>query len=180
VVAVNILQKSGLDMELLAAASSVAGILSLTGQTIAGITSLYGFFQDCSVASRTIGRYLKELTSLKQTVEDVNELIGKLEKDIDSTRGTGLASLKIQLEDCLEDVGKWLEKAQKSHPLSSRGTRSSFKKFLVALDKQNIKDTFGDIACHKANIRLSLSIIGRSVKPVLETEIFIHLRMILF
>ncbi len=66
-----------------------------------------------------------------------------------------------QIDDCSEDVYKWLAMARKCHPDSSTGTKASFKKFLVALEKQKITDIYVEIATYRDNITTKLSIIGR-------------------
>jgi hypothetical protein len=72
-----------------------------------------------------------------------------------------LASLQVQIDDCSKDVYKWLAMAGRCHPDSSTGTKASFKKFLVALEKQKITDIYVEIATYKDNITTKLLMIGR-------------------
>lgn len=147
-------------MEVLAATASVAGILTLVGQTLQGIVTLRNFFQDCSSASKTIARFWRELNLLERTVREVELIAAKLENSY--TTGL-LVSLAIQLEDCSRDVGYWLQAAQKSHPRNVSGSKATFKIVLFALKKENLKDYYLEIAKHKSNINISLSAIGRYV-----------------
>lgn len=154
-------------MEAVAAASSIAGIVSLAGQALSGIVKLRGFFQDCASASKTIDRFLRDLNSLIQTLEDVKEIVSKLEKTVAVTFDTKtiLSSLQIQLEDCAKDVYEWVKVAGAQHPefASARGGKARFKKFLVAVNKESLTDIFKEICSHKENITLKLSVIGRYI-----------------
>jgi hypothetical protein len=149
-------------MEAVAAVSSIAGILSLVGQSVNGIIALRSFFQDCAEASPSIKQFLKRLNSLIQILEDVRDLMRKLEKaPTKAVKGYILASLQVQIDDCSQDIYKWLAMARKCHPASSTGTKASFKRFLVALEKQKITDIYVEIATYKDNITTKLSMIGR-------------------
>lgn len=152
-------------MEAVTAIASVAGIVSLVGQTIESIIKLRVFYQDCSEASNSIGRFLKALNGLIQIHENVRDLVKKLEDSmaVDLDKNI-LASLQIQIEDCGKDVGIWLEKACACQPMSEMsgtGTRASFRKFLIALEKKKIVDIYQEIENHKNNISTKLSVIGR-------------------
>ena len=149
-------------MDAVAAVSSIAGILSLVGQALNGIVTLRGFYQDCSAASQSIQRFLKRLNELIQILEDVKELMSKLEQSSSKAVSDNvLASLRIQIEDCSNDVYKWLDTARISMDGSSTGTKATFKRFLFALEKRKIVDIYGEIAIHKDNIVTKLSFIGR-------------------
>ena len=62
-------------MEILGAAASVAGIITLAGQVLMGIVALHDFFEDYSSASKTITRFIKELNAFKQTVQNVQQVV---------------------------------------------------------------------------------------------------------
>jgi hypothetical protein len=62
-------------MEGVAAASSIAGIVSLTRQTIEGILKLHEFFQDIASASRTLERFLSDINLLIKAIEDIRPLL---------------------------------------------------------------------------------------------------------
>jgi hypothetical protein len=148
-------------MEVVAAVSSVAGIASLLGQALIGLSSLYDFFKDCREASKTADQFLRALTSLEGTIKDVETLIDSIKHVSGTLTESNLASLAIHVEDCKKDIDRWLKEAQSCHPGSVTGTKSFFKKFLAAVKKQSIKDVFQEIAAHKESISLSLSTTGR-------------------
>ena len=150
-----------LVMEAVAAASSVAGIVSLAGQALNGIVKLRRFFVDAASAVKTIDRFLRDLNGLIQTLEDVGVIVGKLENAPNFDSQSILSSLEIQLEDCSKDVYNWVRIASEQHPKFAVGTKATFKKFLVAINKDNITDIFKEVAAHQDNITLKLSIIGR-------------------
>lgn len=150
-------------MEVVAAISSIAGIVALTGQILSGIVTLQGVFDAFSQASRTITKFVSALKSLLDSVQDVKDLVLKLERANTLIAKSILLSLQIQLEDCLKDVDQWVKVAGSSQPKS--GKPSSFdtvlKKFLVALKKDSFDGIFKEIADHKDNISIKLSVIGR-------------------
>jgi len=127
-------------MEAVAAASSISEILKIVGQAIHGIIKLREFFKDCASSSKTIDRFLRDLNSLIQTIEDINGLAVALE-GVDSRYFdyiTILSSLQIQLEDCSKDVYDWIRIASEQHPRLATGSKATFKKFLVAANKESI------------------------------------------
>lgn len=112
-------------MEALAAASSIAGLLSLTGQCISGAQSLLSLYKNISSASSSVEKFLKDVNSLCRTLEDVRALLEKIQ-----TQAPGLAdeisltSLRLQLDDCNIEIGSWLRAAQSTMPPDGKGTRA--------------------------------------------------------
>lgn len=151
-------------MEGLAAASSVAGVLSLAGCTIDTIVRLHDFFKDVSSASKTIERFLQSINSLIKLMEDVKALLQSVaECQILPGVDIRIAALQIQIEDCSKDVYSWLSIAREHHPGFSKGTKGGFKKFWVAVNKASMKSISEDIREHRHGIVASLSVLGRQV-----------------
>lgn len=152
-------------MEVVAAVSSIAGIVALAGQILSGIVALQGVFDAFTQASRTITKFISALKSLLDSVQDVKDLVLKLEQAKTFIAKSILTSLQVQLEDCSKDVAQWVKVANSSQPKS--GKPSSFdtvlKKFLVALKKDSFDGIFKEITGHKDNISIKLSVIGRYV-----------------
>jgi hypothetical protein len=153
-------------MDGLAAASSVAGVLSLAGYTIDGIVRLHDFFKDVSSASRTIEIFLKSINSLIKLMEDVKTLLESLAErgtlpGVDIGEGMKIAALQIQLEDCSKDVYIWLNLARQHHPGFCTGSRAGFRKFWVAVKKTSVRGIIEDIREHRHGILASLSVLGR-------------------
>jgi hypothetical protein len=151
-------------MEVVAAVSGIAGIVSLAGQILGGIVTLQGIFDSFSQASRTITKFISALKSLVDCVQEVKDLVLKLERASTYIAKSILSSLQIQLEDCSRDVCQWVKVASSSRPKSGKA-ESSFdsilKKFLIALKKDSFDGIFREIAGHKDNISIKLSVIGR-------------------
>lgn len=150
-------------MEAVAAAATIAGLISLAGQALEGIVQLHGFFKDCASASKTIDRFLRDLNSLIQAIEDVKAIVARLENVSASTfdNRTILSSLQIQLEDCSKDVYEWVRIASELHVKFTTGGKAVFRRFLVAVNKESITDIFREIGNHKDGLILKLSLIGR-------------------
>jgi len=152
-------------MEALGAAASIAGVLSLAGQTVDGILKLQNFFKDVSSASRTIERFLHDISLLIKTIEDVRSLLSCASDAL----GTDLkiVALEIQLQDCSKDVYEWLRLAKDHHPGLSTGTKAGFKKFWVAANKAGVSGLEQEIRRHRHSLVASLSVLGRYVDSLL-------------
>jgi hypothetical protein len=147
-------------MEVVGAVSSIAGIASLVGQSLSGLSSLYNFYKDLREASKTADQFLRAVTSLKKTIEEVEGLIACINGISDTSTEGVLASLAIHIEDCARDIARWEVEAKTCHP-GGDGMKAGFKKFLVAVKKQGVKDVFQEMAAHKDSISLSLATTGR-------------------
>jgi len=149
-------------MEAVAVGSSITSLLGFAGQAIDGALKLRSFFAECSKASKSVSRFLDELKALIDTLEDVKDIIKKLNYiDSGSVPDGILASLQIQLDDCSKEVHEWVRTAGELHPGFSTGTKQVFKKFLVAVKKSDREDIYSDVGRHRANITTKLSVIGR-------------------
>ncbi|MCJ1402149.1 hypothetical protein MMC11_005368 [Xylographa trunciseda] len=148
-------------MDLLSVTSSIAGILSIAGQSIDGIVKLKQLFSDISAASKTIGTFLRDINSLLHVLHDVEALLFQL--DIRTYSGAidiSTASLQIELEDCLKDVFAWLRTARSLRPPSDLGTRAWLQKVWVAINQNSVKGIREDIGRHKQALQVNLALIG--------------------
>lgn len=145
-------------MEVVAAASSVAGILSLLSQSINGATKLRDVFSNIYLASGTISRFLHDIDSLLQALQGAKDIVEKLPTDFGGSQAT---SLVIQLEYCTKDVYRLLETASSLRPASEVGAKAWFKKFWIAVNKNSLIDAREELERHKLAINLSLTVLGR-------------------
>lgn len=145
-------------MEIVAAASSVAGILSLVSQSIDGASKLKDLFSDNSRASNTISRFLHDIDSLLQALHCAEDLTKNLPIDFG---GSEVTSLKIQLQYCTKDVFRLLDIATSLRPVSDVGAKAWFQRFRVAFDKNLMVDAREELERHKQAINLSLVVLGR-------------------
>jgi hypothetical protein len=60
-----------------------------------------------------------------------------------------LASLQTQRDDCNKDVYRLLAMAKACLPTSHAGTKATFNKFLVVLERQRVTDIYVEISAHK-------------------------------
>ncbi|MCJ1432007.1 hypothetical protein MMC27_001363 [Xylographa pallens] len=150
-------------MDVLSVASSIAGILSIVGQSIAGIVKLKQLFSDISTASKTIGTFLRDINSLLRVLNDVESLLSQLGTRVYSGAiDVSTASLQIELEDCLKDVFTWLRVADGLRPPCDLGAQVWFKKVWVAINQNSVKGIREDIGRHKQALQVNLALIGRS------------------
>ena len=145
-------------MESLAVAASIAGILSLAGQSIEGVRKLKDFYSRLSFASRTVDRFLYDINTLLQTLESIERLLSKwpLEKE-----DVNITSLSIQVEECFKDITTWLETASRMRRGTDKGGKAWFKRFWVAVNDSTVKDIISEITRHRLALNVSLAIIGR-------------------
>ena len=148
-------------MEALAAASSVAGLLSLTGQCISGAQNLRSLCQDITSASKTVAKFAKDVNNLLRTLEDVRPLLERIELHPSLVDQIGLNSLNMQVEGCFDEIGSWLHDVQSTKPTGGKGTRAWFRKFWVAVDKQSTKNVRADLQRRRTEILVALSTLGR-------------------
>jgi hypothetical protein len=148
-------------MEGLGAAASVAGLASLAAQTISGMTTLRDFYKDMVSSSKTVNQFLHEINAIIKTMSQVEELCTQPSNSDNENVRFAAAALKISMEDCSKDVYIWLKEARNLHIGDAKGTRATFKKFWVAINKSNVKDVRQQVSSHRLNINTGLSMLGR-------------------
>ena len=147
-------------MEAIAAAASIAGIITVVGQSIDGLIRFSDFFSDVSSASKTITRLLNDINSLIRVLEDIRDV---LEQARARQRDQNLASLDIKLEDCAKDVQVWLATARLLRPGSDSGGKAWLRKFRLAVNSTAIQTIREEIGRHKQTLCLSLAVFGRYI-----------------
>ena len=148
-------------MEAVAAAASIAGIITVVGQSIDGLIKFSDFFSDVSSASKTITRLLNDINSLIQVLEDIRNVF---EQARARRSGQNLAQLDIKLEDCAKDVQVWLATARLLRPGGSdSGGKAWLRKFRLAVNSTAIQTIRDEIGRHKQTLCLSLAVFGRYI-----------------
>ena len=147
-------------MEAVAAAASIAGIITVVGQSIDGLIRFSDFFSDVSSAFKTISRLLNDINSLIRVLEDIRVV---LEQARARQKDQNLASLDIKLEDCAKDVQIWLATARLLRPGSDSGGKAWLKKFRLAVNSTAIQTIREEIGRHKQTLCLSLEVFGRYI-----------------
>jgi hypothetical protein len=152
-------------MDAASAIASVTGIVGYAGQAIDGILKLRRLFKDCAGASKSVARWLSDLNLLLQTLENVKDIVAKLDGLPHGPTQQGsrhiLPSLRIQIEDCSTDVHAWVTKAGRAHPDFSSGTKRSFNRLIEAINKEDKVEAYRMLSRHQENISTKLSLIGR-------------------
>lgn len=145
-------------MEAIAAASSIAGILSLLGQSIDGVSKLRGFFLNVSVSSRNVSLFLYDINSLLEALHAAKQIVDKLPEDFKDSQVT---ALQIQLDVCTTDIHRLLESASALRPASEVGAKIWMKQFWNAVNKDVLRNAREDLERHRQAIELSLIVLGR-------------------
>ena len=147
-------------MEVVAAAASVAGILSLVGESLDGTRKLRDFFSDVLSAPTTVSSCLRDIDSLRQVIQSIKDLVEKLPPDF-TNEPVVMVAIQIQLKDCTADVSHWLKTAKALRPASDAGKKSWMKKLWVALNIKSVNEIRRELERHRQALTLSLSILGR-------------------
>ena len=145
-------------MEAVAAASSVAGILSLLGQSIDGVSKLRGFLLNVSGASKHVSLFLYDINCLLEALHAGKQLVDKLPEDFKDGQ---ITALQVQLDFCTTDVHRLLEIARSLRPASEVGAKAWLKKFFTAVNKVVLRNAREDLERHRQAIELSLIVLGR-------------------
>ena len=147
-------------MEAVAAAASIAGIITLVFQSIDGLVKFKELFADASAASKTVDALNSDINSLIQTLEDAWHILEKIE----AQKATiNFASLDIKLADCSQDISIWLSTAKLLRPTGEHGGKAWLKKFRLAVNKNAVQGVRNEISRHRQIISLSLSVLGRNI-----------------
>ena len=147
-------------MEAVAAAASIAGIITLAAQAIDGLHQLHTFFTEISTASKTISRLLSDINSLITTLTNIDDVLSHVELQ---RQNRNFALLDIKLEDCRRDVGLWLETAKTLRPGGEKGGRALVRRVRFAAKGEVVGRIREEIGRHRQALGLSLSVFGRLV-----------------
>ena len=150
-------------MEAVAAASSVAGILSLLGQSIDGVSKLRGFLLSVSNSSRHVSLFLYDINCLLEALHAAKQIVDKLPEDFKDSQ---ISALQIQLDFCTKDVLRLLEGASSLRPASEVGAKAWLKSFWNAVNKDVLRTAREELERHRQAIELSLTVLGRCVDPL--------------
>ena len=145
-------------MEAIAAASSIAGLVSLLGQSIDGVSKLRNFLLNLSSASRNVSLFLYDINCLLEALHAAKLLVEKLPEDFKDSQ---ITALQIQLDFCTKDVHRLLESAGSLRPASEIGAKVWIKRFWNAINKDVLRNAREDLERHRQAIKLSLTVLGR-------------------
>ena len=170
-------------MDAVAAAASIAGILSLTLQGIQAINTLRSFYNHCTDEAaqdfiHELGVSGRILTDVKHLCEKIKQTDGRFRNEI------RLASLQVQIEDCTADLQLWLRTARKIDQRTNRLNENKFFKkvestsifprrqivtLINAVYKTSMMVVTKQVRCavqerfqqHQKNVQIALSMLGR-------------------
>jgi hypothetical protein len=150
-------------MEVVAAASSIAGILSLTIQCLQLISGLETFCQ--GFGKKAAKAFLLDLKTSASVLNDVQELCERIGNAENSPIGRArMKLLHAHLADCANDLESWLNlthRLQMSEINRCHTVKELFGRFMRAINtsaQMEVKDRF---RYHQENIKMSLAMIGR-------------------
>ena len=147
-------------MEAVAAAASIAGIITLAAQAIEGLQTLHSFFTDISTASKIVSRLLSDINSLITVLHNIDGVLHQVERQ---RKNQNFAQLDIKVEDCFKDVKGWLEIAKELRSGGERGGRAWVRRARLAVKSEVVGRIREEIGRHRQALCLSLAVFGRLV-----------------
>ncbi|KAG8531405.1 uncharacterized protein KY384_003034 [Bacidia gigantensis] len=147
-------------MEAVAAAASIAGIITLVLQSVDGLIKFKEIMSDSAFASKQINGLLGDINSLIQVLNNVRDVLEQFEAQ---KKNKNFAQLDIKLADCSKDIHVWLSTAKLLRPSSESGGKALLKKFRLAMNKDAIQAIKTEINRHRQVMLLSLAILGRTI-----------------
>ena len=147
-------------MEAIAAAASIAGIITLAAQAIEGLQTLHSFFADISTASKIVSRLLSDINSLITVLHNIDGVLHQVERQ---RKNQNFAQLDIKVEDCSKDVKGWLKTAKELRSGGERGGRAWVRRARLAVKSEVVGRIREEIGRHRQALCLSLAVFGRLV-----------------
>ncbi|PQE26680.1 hypothetical protein CJF30_00011107 [Rutstroemia sp. NJR-2017a BBW] len=152
-------------------AASIAGVISLAGLTIQATSMLYTFcktYEDIDVQFRQTGKELENLQNILRQIERF------------TTDGTLLSTdaisiLKARISECQHDIELWNQKLALLGFDKAKGTKRFLTKIKMSADKAYFTKIRERLCIHRAQIDLSLGLLGidvnlRGIRYSEETE----------
>ena len=147
-------------MEAIAAAASIAGIITLAAQAVEGLQTLHLFFAEISTASKTVSRLLSDINSLITVLHNIDGVLHQVERQ---RKNQNFAQLDIKVEDCSKDVKVWLETAKELRSGGEKGGRAWVRRAKLAVKGEVVDRIREEIGRHMQALCLSLAVFGRLV-----------------
>ncbi|PGH03220.1 hypothetical protein AJ79_07415 [Helicocarpus griseus UAMH5409] len=144
-------------MEAVSAAAAIAGLATLAGQSSKLIIQLVALCHDCSHIFGDVETLCENLRSLQITIKDVENNTAELEEFLPDAKDQ-VQRLRGELVRCVSDLSKWLAEAEKLADDSRRGLQRWTRKLKGALKKNRIQQINDDVASHRDQIGLMMSV----------------------
>ncbi|KAH0538027.1 hypothetical protein FGG08_005339 [Glutinoglossum americanum] len=141
-------------------AAGIAGIISLTGQTVKATSALYIFCKSYKDVNSEIAKTNQDLKDLRDVLYQCRRLATGMADGAAPTDTVDL--LTQQITRCQADVKDWNQKFASLGLEESKGAARFLKRLRVAADRSYFSRIMDRISSHKEQIALSLG--------VLETE----------
>lgn len=149
------------QMEIISASASVAGLLTLAGQCVSGTVKLIQLYEATKQARQRSADFLADINSLLRTLHDVQILLQKIRSEASHDfHDLHMATLKMQLEDCDNDLRAWVAAAQ-AHEPGGRSTKRLVKSIWSTVNERKSENIGLKIQKRKADISLALTALGR-------------------
>lgn len=145
------------EMEVLAAAGSVAGLASLAGHAIQSILKICNFLKDMKHAPADMHHLSRNLGHLRCVFEQVKAMEG-LES---ASQPDTMRTLIALINECLKDLDAWLAWIESLTPGSSRYPKTWGRRFRSVGNKARLAAVQDQVASYRENITLSLNLLGR-------------------
>lgn len=153
-------QETGSVMKVIGAVASLGGVIQLTVQGVKFVQFLRAFVESCSTEGAA--EFIHGLLAYAQLLHDIQAVCNRTQKlRIPSVSQIRIASLRMFLEDCVQDLETWHDIVKRLERTEMRAfrragksaeTRSPQKKFQLFL-----REALGSVTAAKsANVRTAI------------------------
>jgi septation ring formation regulator EzrA len=140
-------------------AASIAGLISLAGQTIQATSKLYTFFQTYKTIHTQFERTGQELESLEDVLRQIERVITNATVK-GSTPIDVIVTLEARVKECRDDIEKWTKKVELLGLDGAKSTKRVITKLKVTADKAYFTRVREQLCFHRSQINLSLGVLG--------------------
>jgi hypothetical protein len=140
-------------------AASIAGIISLAGQTLQATSTLYTFCKTYRNIHIEFEQTSKELEGLRNILQQIERFATDDTSRI-SLPTDAVSGLQESLSECRKDIEMWAQKVELLGIADAKGAKRVLTKIKVSADKDYFKRPRERLCIHRAQIGLSLGLLG--------------------
>ena len=140
-------------------AASIAGIISLAGQTIQATSKLYNFvkrYQTIDSKFEQTENHIKGLRSILQQLERITSNVDA----IALIPAVAITVVRARLSDCYNDMKQYSWKVELLELDEAKGVGRVLRKIKLSADNNIFKEIGKMLANHKAQIILCVAMLG--------------------
>ena len=137
-------------------ASSIAGLVSLSGLVLQSASFLYRFCSKYKNLAEEIQSIVQDITRLQSLLQHVERTI-KDDLETRSQSSEALTELQIETKECEMDLSTWLQALQQLHETDQRPSKRIIEKLKAAANEGRFTQMRVKISSHRQQLELRLA-----------------------